>query len=215
MGEHTIKCVISEQEVLEMGFSVEEIITNGARTQEFMNHIFDMAEEEFQMKFEMGVKTVQVEYRSDRTLSLTFSNYPADEVLGRLKDLIGGLLGSMTPEKFQELQEAAASADDGDIVAEVVDYVLILEFPDFDHVVHFAKQLNLPEEPSSMLLKYKGRYYLTLDFEEEDDEGIRAVTLMTDEYGIDMQVGRERLAFLEEHGRRLLSCYAVEHLRTF
>ena len=46
-GKHTIRCVISEDEILELGFTIDEIVSNGARTQEFMNQIFDMAEQEF------------------------------------------------------------------------------------------------------------------------------------------------------------------------
>ena len=50
LGEHTIKCVISEEEILEMGFTIEDILQNGARTQQFMNQIFDLAEQNFEEK---------------------------------------------------------------------------------------------------------------------------------------------------------------------
>ena len=44
IGKHTIRCVISEQEIQDLGYTIEEIMSNGERTQEFMNQIFDMAE---------------------------------------------------------------------------------------------------------------------------------------------------------------------------
>ena len=72
IGEHTIKCVISEEEIYDLGFTMEEIMSNGERTQEFMNQIFDMAEQEFEMKFDFGVKTVRADFLSNHTLSLTF-----------------------------------------------------------------------------------------------------------------------------------------------
>ncbi len=62
IGEHTIKCVISEEEIYDLGFTMEEIMSNGERTQEFMNQIFDMAEQEFEMKFDFGVKTVRADF---------------------------------------------------------------------------------------------------------------------------------------------------------
>ena len=43
IGKHTIRCVISEQEIQDLGYTIEEIMSNGERTQEFMNQIFDMA----------------------------------------------------------------------------------------------------------------------------------------------------------------------------
>ena len=56
VGKHTIRCVISEQEILDMGYTMEEIMSNGERTQEFVNQIFDMAEQRFEMKFDMGIE---------------------------------------------------------------------------------------------------------------------------------------------------------------
>ena len=51
IGEHTIKCVISEEEIYDLGYTMDEIMSNGERTQEFMNQIFDMASEEFGTDF--------------------------------------------------------------------------------------------------------------------------------------------------------------------
>ena len=42
IGKHTIRCLISEEEIIDLGFSLDEIMKNGERTQEFVNCIFDM-----------------------------------------------------------------------------------------------------------------------------------------------------------------------------
>ena len=39
IGEHTIKCVISEEEIYDLGYTMDEIMSNGERTQEFMNQM--------------------------------------------------------------------------------------------------------------------------------------------------------------------------------
>ena len=67
IGKHTIRCVISEQEIQDLGYTIEEIMSNGERTQEFMNQIFDMAEQSFDTKFELGIKTVRADFMSDHT----------------------------------------------------------------------------------------------------------------------------------------------------
>lgn len=74
IGKHTIRCVISEDEITDLGYTMEEIMNNGERTQEFMNEIFDLAEQRFETKFELGVKTVRADFLPDHTLSLTFPN---------------------------------------------------------------------------------------------------------------------------------------------
>jgi len=79
IGEHTIKCVISEEEIYDLGYTMDEIMSNGERTQEFMNQIFDMASEEFGTDFNSGIKTVRADFLVDHTLSLTFSEHPATQ----------------------------------------------------------------------------------------------------------------------------------------
>ena len=93
IGEHTIKCVISEEEIYDLGYTMDEIMSNGERTQEFMNQIFDMASEEFGTDFNSGIKTVRADFLADHTLSLTFSEHPATEgMMEHLKDIVNGLL---------------------------------------------------------------------------------------------------------------------------
>ena len=104
VGQHTIKCVISEEEIIELGFSMDEIMGNGERTQAFMNQIFDMAEKEFETKFDMGIKTVRADFLPDHTLSLTFSEHPgAGGMVEHLKDIVNGLLNSIPSEKWEVL----------------------------------------------------------------------------------------------------------------
>ena len=89
LGEHTIKCIISEDEIFDMGYTLDEIMSNGERTQEFMNCIFDKAEQEFQMRFDLGIKTVRADFLPDHTLSLTFSEHPTSSgMVEHLKNIV-------------------------------------------------------------------------------------------------------------------------------
>ena len=101
IGKHTIRCVISEQEIQDLGYTIEEIMSNGERTQEFMNQIFDMAEQSFETKFELGIKTVRADFMSDHTLALTFSEHPgSDEMMEHLKDIVNGLMNAIPQQKW-------------------------------------------------------------------------------------------------------------------
>ena len=117
IGEHTIKCVISEEEIYDLGFTMEEIMSNGERTQEFMNQIFDMAEQEFEMKFDFGVKTVRADFLSNHTLSLTFSEHPVSEgMMEHLKDIVNDLI-SEHGQKAAALWRHALPVPDPDVSA--------------------------------------------------------------------------------------------------
>ena len=109
IGKHTIRCVISEDEISDLGFTLEEIMSNGERTQEFMNQIFDLAEQRFETKFDLGIKTVRADFMSDHTLSLTFSEHPgAEAMLEHLKDIVHGLVNSIPQQQAEATRRPPA-----------------------------------------------------------------------------------------------------------
>ena len=113
-GNNIIRCVISEEEIEELGYTIDDIISNGRRTQQFMNQIFDLAEQEFDTKFELGIKSVRADILPDHTISLTFSEHPGTEgVMDQLKDIMNGLLGSVSKQKLEELTSVSKQEESG------------------------------------------------------------------------------------------------------
>ena len=144
IGKHTIRCVISEKEITDLGYTLEEIMSNGERTQEFMNEIFDLAEQRFETKFELGVKTVRADFLADHTLSLTFSEHPGSEdMMEHLKDIVNGLLSSIPQQKWNEISEAKKKQEDQDVARVFV----LLVFERMDTILRFAKQVPFKECP--------------------------------------------------------------------
>ena len=207
IGKHTIQCVISEQEITDLGYTLEEIMSNGERTQEFMNQIFDMAEQRFETKFELGIKTVRADFMSDHSLALTFSEHPgSDEMMEHLKDIVCGLINSIPQQKWEELHEARKNGGD---TGEDVRVLITIVFSDLDVLTRFAKQMRTPKLPPSGLYKYRNEYLLLLDL-----SGLPYIPSPTDEYAADILVGADRQAFIEEHGDAILKKQALESLRT-
>ncbi|MEE1079448.1 MAG: adaptor protein MecA [Agathobacter sp.] len=205
IGEHSIKCVISEEEINELGFSLDDVMSNGKRTQEFMNHIFDLAEQEFQTKFEMGVKTVRADFRPDHTIALTFSEQAAGgEVLEHIKDIVNGLLGSIPKQKIPEKLE---KQHEENLMIFVMFY-----FYDMDILVRFAHMVQMEVIPSSSLYKFEDAYFLAVDLTNASEDDVKKLSVLTDEYATDIFVGAEKRAFIEEHGDCLIKENAIETL---
>lgn len=212
IGKHTIRCVISEQEITDLGYTLEEIMSNGERTQEFMNEIFDLAEQRFETKFELGIKTVRADFMSDHTLSLTFSEHPgSDEMMEHLKDIVNGLMNSIPQQKWEEINEAKKRSEVG--CEEIVRVIVTVVFRELDVLTRFAKQVTTERIPPSSLYKYKDAYMLIFDLSELPDEEVKSLSALTDEYASDILVGTERKAFIEEHGQVILRKRAVEQLK--
>ena len=211
MGKHTIKCVITEEEIFDMGYTLDEIMSNGERTQEFMNNIFDLAEQEFQTKFDMGIKTVRADFLPDHTLSLTFSEHPAGNgMMEHLKDIVNGLLNSIPSEKWEEISkrnEAEQNQDDP------VKVIVLFKFKEMDTVIRFSKQVTLNELPENALYKYDNEFYLFMDLSDCTENQVMKLSMTNDEYANDIQVGPERKAFMDEHAEIILRKNAIENLR--
>lgn len=212
IGKHTIRCIITEEEITELGYSLEEIMSNGERTQEFMNEIFDLAEQRFETKFELGIKTVRADFMSDHTLSLTFSEHPgSEEMMEHLKDIVNGLINSLPQQKREELQGKRNQGGDSD--GNPVEVIVTVVFFQMEILCRFARQIAMKELPPSSLYKEKEKYLLILDLSDVTEEDVKLLSLLTDEYATDLYVGAERKACLEEHGEVILSDHALETLR--
>ena len=227
-GSHTIRCVITEDEILELGYTIDEIISNGARTQEFMNQIFDLAEQEFETKFDMGIKTVRADILPDHTLSLTFSEHPGTEgMMEHIKDIVNGLLGSIPKQKWDEikakanLEEMAASdkkpveeGQEKDLQSkEPLKIIALFAFEELEILMRYAKQVKLEKLPFNQLYKFEDAYFLMMDMTNCSEAEVRCLSALTDEYSADVFVGSEKRAFIYEHGDAILTERALEQLR--
>lgn len=212
VGEHTIKCIISEQEIDNLGYSVDDILTNGARTQEFMNHIFDLAEQEFHMKFDMGIKTVRADFLPDHTVALTFSEHPVTGMAEHLKDIVNGIINSIPQEKWEEIRQASEQQKQ-EQSAPQPNIVVALVFGDMTPLLQFAGNLTMTSNPWNCLYKYKDAFYLIMDVTDCQEKEVEAMSLLADEFASGIFAGTERMAHLMEHGRPILREDAIRQLQ--
>lgn len=218
IGEHTIKCVISEEEIESLGYTLEEIMSNGERTQEFMNHIFDLAEQKFEQKFNLGVKTVRADFLPDHTLALTFSEHQGSQMMEHLKDIVNGFLDSIPQDKWDELKRESEKEEQGeenpsDQQEDVAEVVAIFTFSDMDIFMRFSGLVTLEQIPPNALYKFQGNYYLIMTLTDCTENEVLHLSVLTDEYADEVAVGAERKAFLEEHGEMILPEHAIETCR--
>lgn len=216
-GNNIIRCVISEEEIEELGYTIDDIISNSARTQQFMNQIFDLAEQEFDTKFELGIKSVRADILPDHTISLTFSEHPGTEgVMDHIKDIVNGLLNTIPKQKWDEIK-AIKDKDAQDNRAESdssasMKIIVLFAFEDLDILMRYAKQVRAENIPFNQLYKFDGIYFLMMDMTDSNEEDVKKLSALTDEYAADIFVGAEKRAFIYEHGKEILKERAIEQL---
>ena len=217
-GNHIIRCVITEEEIEELGYTIDDIISNSVRTQEFMNRIFDMAERELDTKFDLGVKSVRADIMPDHTISLTFSEHPGTEgMMDHIKDIVNGILNTIPKQKWDEikaLKEGGRTSDkEESVVMEPPKIIVLFAFEDLDVLMRYAKQVRMHPLPLNQLYKFDGMYFLMIDMTDCEEEEVKRLSGLTDEYATDIFVGAEKRAFIYEHGTAILKEHAIEQLR--
>ena len=221
-GNHTIKCVISEEEIWELGYTIDDIISNSIRTQEFMNRVFDMAEQELNTKFAQGVKAVRADILPNHTISLTFSDKPGTEgMAGQIKDIVNGLLSSIPKEKLEEIKELAELSKSTEDTAQVAmeakkeggKIIVLFAFEDMDILMRYAKHVRMETMPFNQLYKLDDAYFLMLDMTDCKEEEVKRLSALTDEFATDIFVGTEKRAYIYEHGKVILAERAIEQLQ--
>ena len=234
MGEHTIRCLITEAEIFDLGYTLEDIMSNGSKAQEFMNRIFAMAERQFQMKFDLGVKTVRADFLPNHILCLTFSEHSPENLLDHIKDIVSGMIGPDLETDIDRLrQEYGEDEEDeeddkeepafgkkqgtdpnaGSKQARELPIDVLFVFDSLDEVVRFAKSMNEPHLPENLLYKLGGQYFLIMNLSKSTKEEVFRLSVVTDEYSFRIQAGSPRRAFIEEHGKVLLKAQALETLK--
>lgn len=226
IGEHTIRCVIAETEIEELGYSLDDIMSNNSRTQDFMNYIIDMAEAELDIDFQEGIKTVRADFLPDHNISLTFSsNMESQAMMEHLKDIINGFLETIPKEKIEEIRKQSkeivnsskkretGAKEDAYADAKMLPIIAIFTFKNMDVLIRFAKTLVLKHIPENTLYKEKGKYYLIMDLTGSEEREVLHLSALTDEYASAVAVGEQRCAHIKEHGSCIIEKEAIQMLR--
>ena len=85
----TVRCIVSETELIENGLQMDDFLQNDGKTEDFLRKIVSMAEEEVGFKVQGGPLSVQVAVLPEHLLALTFSERPDSNILNILQNYIG------------------------------------------------------------------------------------------------------------------------------
>lgn len=216
----TVRCIVSETELMENGLQMDDFLQNDGKTEDFLRKIVSMAEEEVGFKVQGGPLSVQVAVLPEHLLALTFSERPDNNILNILQNLKSAVdslsgLGGKLEENAQENQEPE---EDQDTLVEGCDKRLyILEFPNMDQIITYAKSIVLEEPVVSSIFRVQehgaNRYYLLIERNGLGDKEICRVISASVEFMKDASADMHKAAYLAEHGTCVLQKDALEVLQ--
>lgn len=228
----TVRCIISEDELIENGLEVENFLQNDSKAESFLRKIISMAEEEVGYKVQGGNVSIQVAVLPEHTIALTFSEKPdagIANMLEHLKDAVesltkgsadilsGGLFEKKAPDPTKKKQAAAQKEEaekcGGFALKNKNTYQF--RFRTLDDVMDYAKGICLDEEAENALyyLERENAYYLMVERGSLSDRQLCGLCSTALEFAKDAYAAQAIKAYVIEHGKCIIAEHAIEHLR--
>lgn len=240
LGDNKIRCALSEEEIQGMGYDIDDIIGNIEVTQKFMHSVLELVEEQGHINMENISPVVKAELLQDHSMAITFGG-DTDMNFKSLVDTVSQLMSQLAPEKLAEFhqmnqeekkgaideflkkytekqsgtvheeEEESAKTDENDVFESQV--LFCLEFSSLEEAVHLFRIVPFEERvPKSSLYKYKGKYYLIMDFYGFSRRELRPLAFTIVEYNNTCYAESAQVAFIKEHGKSIVENEALQSL---
>lgn len=110
INEDTVRCIITEEDMLEHGVDVEDFLRNRGNAREFLHEIVEKAAQEVGYEMQSGMLSMQVMPLPSNALAVTFSEQSEtslSSLIENIKNAIGGLESLSAQEKLEELKDVS------------------------------------------------------------------------------------------------------------
>lgn len=224
IGENQIRCALSESEIEQLGFDIDEIIGDSETTQRFIQSVLDAMEEQENIHLEHISPMVRAELLPDHSMAITFGG-DSDMGIQDLVDTVSNLMSRIAPERLEEFKrlnqpkeetkESTSEQKSGDAAEEVqkkARMICALRFPNIADASEMCKVCFQDKFPKSALYKLDGEYYLILDFTKFEKNEMRPFAFGAMEYDAGHISDEKQIAFIKEQGNYIVKKDAVEML---
>lgn len=233
IGENKIRCALTETEIREMGFDIDDIIGNSEVTQRFMRDVLSIVEQQEDIRLDNVAPMVKAELLQDHSMALTFGG-DSDMSFKSLVDTVNHLMSQMEPTKLEEFktmsrEEKQAAVDEflerfgakqehekkssGKKKVSAADAMICaLRFGNMNTLIETSKVCFPEKLPKSCLYKLEDAYYLVLDFTGFAKEEMRPFAFGAVEYDEGHFSEASQVAYIQEHGDCIMRNDALEML---
>ncbi len=222
IGEKKVRCALTEDEIRELGFDIDEIIGNSETTQQFMRVVLGLVEEQEHINVEELSPMVKAELLQNHSMAITFG---ADSELSfkELVDTMSHIASQLEPEHLEELKARAKQENQenqdkqqkqraGSAKKMVEPMVCALCFDTLENMRHMSHVCFPGKVPKSSLYKLHEKYYLILDFTGFTKDEMRPFAFGTVEYDNGHYSDTAQIAHVMEQGTCIMKNKALEML---
>lgn len=226
IGENKIRCALTEDEIRELGFDIDEIISDSETTQHFMRVVIGLVEEQEHVNMENISPMVKAELLQNHSMAITFG---ADTEVSfkDLMDTMSHIMSQFEPELLEEIKRTAEQEKQKEQETESVQedgkakhsrkrkaepMICALRFAELADIEHMSRVCFREKLPKNSLYKLQGKYYLVLDFTGFTKEEMRPFAFGTVEYDEAHYSDSGQIAHIMEQGTCIMKTGAIEML---
>lgn len=212
--DNKIRCVISDDELIENGMSLEDFVNDQMKTQDFVRKVLEDAYEvlEIDESEKARAYTVQLTINNDGvTLIIIPEKAPSNAGIGsaiqelkkhleEMQDKMHETRVNETNNKASELLKEASENIESNEKVGIRDALFWAAIDELDDAIRLCKQVPKYEGVETTLYKYRDVYYLKINMEGYSSNDIASVLLVVSEYSEEVFVEEYDGAMIEEHG---------------
>lgn len=231
IGENKIRCALTEDEIRELGFDIDDIIGNSETTQQFMRVVLGLVEERENINIENISPMVKAELLQNHSMAITFGS-DTELSFKDLMDTMNHIMSQIEPERLEELKQNAlrehiealgqglpeepqekqsrhrSAAKKG----KNQQMTCALRFASFEDMHRMSQMCFRERMPKSALYKLEEKYYLVFDFTGFSKEEMRPFAFGTVEYAEEHYSENGQIAHIMEHGACIMKSEALQTL---
>ncbi len=225
LNENAIRCLISKEEMYDMGVNIDELIEDHDKAEGFLREIMEQAKDELGFETSGNAFNVQLSIMPEGDVSLMISedeHSKARNMLAQFKERMKefqetmGALEEMKQqsageEPVQEASQEKAEEQQKEAIARQLETPLFAKMKDLDTCMIVSRFLVPLGEMESSLYQYDGAYYLSINLSKLDRKVTEAILTIA-EYSMELKPEGQGSDMVTEHGSKLLEHRALEIL---
>lgn len=224
LDEHTVRCILSEEDMIEHGLRIEDFFTNKDKARSFLEDVVKQAHDEVGYETNGDTLAMQVMPLPKNGLAITFSErteHALQSMLGHIRSAIEGIQN----QEFDEMIEQAMNEENNSTCSNQTDkkskkkekttFFRVYQFDNLENVEQFCQAVPEAWNLKSQLFKDKksGLFYLTIEKGRIAIKNLEKICILIDDFATLVSEQEAYLAYCKEHFKCIIKKGAVKVMR--
>lgn len=221
LDEHTVRCILSEEDMNEHGLKIEDFFTNKDKARSFLEDVVKQAQEEVGYETNGDTLAMQVMPLPKNGLSITFTERSENALQGMLEHIRSAIEGIRNQEFDEVLDQVMNESEDSQIEKKKTEhrekktFLRIYRFDNMESVEQFCQ--TVPEDINIKSQLYKDEkndiFYLTIEKGRVAIKKLEKICFCAEDFAVLESKQDTYLEYCKEHFKCVIKKSAIKVMR--